>query len=221
MDVANASIKALEEYVEGLSNPSKMPGFGYSLPAADCQVGTRLRDVDGSTCQHCYAFERGRYGIPKVTSALKRRLAAITKEHWVPAMTELINRRASKCDVFRWHDSGDLQSVEHFRRICAVAEGSPDVRHWLPTREYRYVSEFVTAGGIIPKNLNVRLSAHMIGGNVPTFPRLKGLVTISTVSDGETFTDAHQCPAPQQGNHCGGCRACWDKNVPHVDYHLH
>jgi len=29
------------------------------------------------------------------------------------------------------------------------------------------------------------------------------------------------CPAPQQGNECKSCRACWDKKVKNVAYLAH
>lgn len=212
--------RELESYVGGLSNPSKMPGYAYGLPAEDCHVGGRLRAVTGSTCSGCYAYNRGAYAWRPVKKAYRRRANALGRKYWVPAMAELIRRKSKKVPYFRWHDSGDLQSVEHFARICRVAELTPDVAHWLPTREYRVVSEYVESGGLIPPNLNVRLSAHMVGGHVPSFPRLRGLVTVSTVSTDGT-AGATDCPSRFQDNACGDCRACWSPDVPAVDYHLH
>lgn len=220
-DVATWKTSELAEYVGGLSNPSKMPGYAYGLPAEDCKVGGKLRSVEGSTCSGCYAH-KGAYVWRTVRAAYRRRADAIDKPLWVEAMAELITRKSRKMPYFRWHDSGDLQSVEHFARICEVARLTPDVAHWLPTREYRIVSEYVEGGGIIPENLNVRLSAHMIGGHVPSFPRLVDVVTLSTVSrDSGTFEGAYECPSRFQGNECGECRACWSTDVRHVDYHLH
>ena len=200
----------------GLSAPSKMPGPAYNLPAAECNVGSRLRQVEGSTCQHCYAME-GRYTWRPNQVALYRRLASLDDPRWVDAMVLLIQRRCQRVPYFRWHDSGDLQSVDHLRLIVAVCEQTPAVRHWLPTREYRIVADYRRTFGEFPPNLNVRMSAHMIGGRAPDFgPTL----TVSTVSrDG--MPGAHACPAGSQGNSCGDCRACWDRAVPHVDYHLH
>lgn len=209
----------LEAYVGGLSKPSKMPGYAYSLPARECQTGSKLRTVTGSTCSGCYAM-KGRYVFPNVQAALYRRLDSINKPLWAPVMAELITRR--KQTFFRWHDSGDLQSVDHLAAIVEVCNITPNVKHWIPTREYRMVSEFVESGGIIPANLNVRLSAHMVGGHVPTFPRLIDWVTVSTVSrETADYSDAWHCPAPSQGNSCGDCRACWDTTIKHVDYHIH
>lgn len=219
LPVAQWRTADLNAYVGGLSTPSKMPGFSYSLPAVDCQVGGKLRNVEGSTCSSCYAH-KGRYAFGNVQAALRRRADSLDQPLWVEVMAELIGRKSHKVPYFRWHDSGDLQSVEHFARICAVCRLTPNVQHWLPTREYRYVSEYVAAGNSIPKNLNVRLSAHMVGGHVPTFPRLRGLVTTSTVSTSGA-PDSHDCPSRHQGNSCGDCRACWDSETANVDYRLH
>ena len=217
-DVTAWKTRELDAYIGGLSKPSKMPGHGYGLPAKECKTGGKLRQVQGSTCSGCYAM-KGRYVFPNVQAALYRRLASIDQPLWAEAMAERIRR--TRDDYFRWHDSGDLQSAEHFAAICRVAELTPNVRHWIPTREYRIVCEYLDAGGIIPENLNVRLSAHMIGGHVPTFPRLAGSgVTVSTVSRDDSL-GGHACPARFQQNKCGDCRACWDRSVPHVDYHLH
>jgi hypothetical protein len=162
---------------------------------------------------------KGRYVFANVQAALYRRLDSITAPLWAEAMAELITRTGDA--YFRWHDSGDLQSVDHFARIVEVCNLTPQVRHWIPTREYRIVQDFIANGGEIPANLNVRFSAHMLGGNVPTFPRLAGLVTVSTVSIDARPDGAHACPAPLQGNECGDCRACWDRGTPLVDYHKH
>jgi hypothetical protein len=155
-----------------------------------------------------------------VQAAYRRRLESLDRPLWVQAMAEILNRRASRQTHFRWHDSGDLQSAAHLAAIVAVCELTPDVKHWLPTREYRIVAQHVAEHGSLPANLNVRLSAHMIGGHVPTFPRLSGHVTVSTVS-AEPMAGAYDCPARFQSNTCGDCRACWDRDTPHVDYHLH
>jgi hypothetical protein len=172
--------KALDEYVGGLSSPSKMPSWSFNIPAAECGIGARLREVEGSVCWKCYAL-KGRYNFPQTLTAMYRRFHRLGQKRWAEVMAELIRRRCS-VPYFRWHDSGDLQSVEHLAAIVDVARGTPETAHWLPTREYGIVSEYVEAGGELPPNLNVRLSAHMIGGHVPTFPRLRGLVTVSTVS---------------------------------------
>lgn len=202
-------------YVGGLSAPGKMPCPGYSLPASRCKVGSKLRKVAGSTCASCYAC-KGRYGFPNVQSALERRYKAIMTDHWVSAMVRAIGKQR----YFRWHDSGDLDSVEHLRRICAIAEQTPDCRHWLPTREYQTVKRYIAEYGPIPSNLAVRLSAHMIDGTAPAVSDGEHRLPVSFVHGKGSKARGTACPAPTQGNKCGDCRACWDRSVD-VSYHIH
>jgi Gene product 88 len=221
-DPSALSVKELEGIVGTLSNPSKMPAFGYSIPAKECITGGKLRKVKGSTCSGCYAM-KGRYVFPNVENAMYRRMDSLSDARWVPAIAELIRRKSDAKGIpfFRWHDSGDLQSVEHLEQIVAVCQLTPHLSHWLPTREYRIVADFRAKHGedSIPSNLVIRMSAHMVGGKVPSFP---APLTISTVSIVEgTYPEAHDCPSRFQGNSCGDCRACWNPNVPHVDYHAH
>ena len=98
--------KEAKEITGGLSKPSKMPGPAYNLPAAACQTGAKLALVPGTVCHGCYAM-KGRYRFSNVKTALARRLEALGHPDWIKAMTVLIKGEK----FFRWHDSGDLQSV--------------------------------------------------------------------------------------------------------------
>jgi hypothetical protein len=42
---------------------------------------------------------------------------------------------SKKANVFRWHDSGDVQDLKHLAKIFKVARLTPNIKHWLPTRE--------------------------------------------------------------------------------------
>jgi hypothetical protein len=57
-------VSEARENVGGLSNPSKMPSKSYGLPAQACKVGGQLRAVKGSTCENCYAYDRGHVWLP-------------------------------------------------------------------------------------------------------------------------------------------------------------
>ena len=39
--------------VGGLSKPSKMPGWAYGLPAAECKTGSKLAKLPGTVCYGC------------------------------------------------------------------------------------------------------------------------------------------------------------------------
>ncbi len=191
----------------GLSKPSKMPGPAHNLPAARCITGAKLVKVPGSVCAGCYAL-KGRYRFKNVQDALNRRLKALEDPRWVEAMVVLVTGHAH----FRWHDSGDIQSVEHLKNIFEVCKRTPATAHWLPTREARFLSLMDPA--VVPANLKIVLSDHMVDQMTPAswWPFTSGVTT-----------DAAQvtCPAPKQNNECQSCRACWDRNVKRVVYGKH
>lgn len=212
---SKAQIISVASLVTGtLSSPSKMPCHSYSIPASRCITGSKLRSVEGSTCSNCYAC-KGQYRFSNVQEALETRFQSLMHPDWVLNMVAMITA-ADKNGFFRWHDSGDLQSVEHLRNIVLVAESTPQIKHWIPTREYRIVSQYLEQYGQFPSNLTVRLSAHMVDGKAPNM----GLPT-STVHSDARPDGSHVCPAPKQGNKCADCRACWDSKVSNVSYHIH
>jgi hypothetical protein len=213
------------ELTGGLSHPSKMPGYAIGIPASECKVGGKLAAIPGSVCFDCYAL-KGMYQFPVVQAAQHRRLDALGSPHWVEAMTYLIVSTAKfewQADssapraYFRWHDSGDLQDMSHLLAIVEVCENTPEISHWLPTREKALVLSYLRQFGAFPANLTVRLSAAMVDGDAPAVPA--GLNT-STVH-AETPAIDHDCPARHQGNSCGNCRACWARAVQNVGYPQH
>ena len=196
--------KEAKEITGGLSKPSKMPGPAYNLPATECVTGAKLVKVPGSVCAGCYAL-KGRYRFSNVRLALARRLESLKHPRWVEAMTALIQGEP----WFRWHDSGDLQSAWHLKQIFEVCNRTPETSHWLPTREARILN--LMDPDIIPTNLIIRMSSHMIDQ-----PPVKFWPWTSTVS-----TTGYSCPAKDQGNECGDCRNCWNRKVTNVTYPKH
>ena len=149
---------------------------------------------------------------------------------WQADMVTALLERAARWEgegrpAFRWHDSGDIQSAAHLAAICAVARATPGIDHWLPTREFGYTAEYFSAGGKRPKNLTIRLSAHMIDGTAPIALARKYRLTVSTVHTAENnYPAASICPAYRQGGECGECgecRNCWNNKVAHVSYPKH
>ena len=208
------TVNELLDKVGGFSAPSKMPCHGYSIPASRCKTGRKMRAVKNSICSICYAL-KGRYGFPNVQNALERRFKTIKGKRWVSDMVAAINK-VEQSGYFRWHDSGDLQSLSHFGNICAIARLTPHVKYWLPTREYGMVREYLEKGGVIPDNLTVRFSALMVNGAAPeTLAKRLGVQVSGACAS------AFTCPASRQGNVCGGCRACWNKETFNVTYKTH
>lgn len=211
------TIKLLNSLTGGLSNPSKMPGFAYNLPADKCKTGGKLRSVPRSVCSRCYAC-KGRYRFGNVRSALDRRYRSLMSgiEDWRSAMSELIRlkyrNKAPEFRFFRWHDSGDIQSVSHLSAIARIAQENLDIRFWLPTKETRFVVEFLR-DETCPENLTIRVSNPLIGQS--RFP-VSGLPA-SAVGASVGFA----CPAYNQGGECRDCRECWNKETPIVNYPEH
>lgn len=209
------TIKALEQAIGGLSNPSKMPGWSYGIPASACKIGAILRKIKRSVCSKCYAF-KGMYVFPVVKEAQARRLAILTGdlETWQGDMIQLLSfkyrKKTGDDRVFRWHDAGDIQSEDHFQAIVNIALALPDIQFWIPTKEYDLIRQHAHKA---PANLVVRVSAPMLGDTLPMIPGTVG----STVGTGKGFV----CGAYTREGKCGPCRACWDKSVEWVDYPQH
>jgi len=192
--------------VGGLSKPSKMPGWAIGIPAAECKTGKNLVDVEGSVCEGCYAL-KGCYVFAVVQAAQYKRLKAIKHPDWVKAMALLINSK--KADVFRWHDSGDVQDEAHLQKIYEVCRLTPTKRHWMPTRE-AWIKQHLHDK---PANLVIRLSSPMVNqGPVMSWTNTS---TVSTKPEDRT------CPAPDQNNQCGTCRQCWDSSIKNICYGKH
>jgi len=240
---ARMTLAEAKNIAGSLSFPSKMPSTSYAIPARACVAGAKLANIPGTVCSTCYALAgRASYQMPRGALGLERRLAGLSHPRWVDAMVRLLLHTHGggriKVDLglvgirrqklggsryqwidpgfHRWHDSGDLQSVEHLAAICEVARRTPAIKHWLPTQELGMVRRFLAAGGAIPDNLVVRVSSVMLDD-----PRRRAWPLTSSVFTEAPPLGAHRCPAPEQGHRCLDCRACWSAEVPHIAYEAH
>ena len=216
-----AAIRATSGRRVSIAN-AKMPGTSFSADPRQCRTGQALRSVPGSTCSVCYSLRLllTRPGTAQgyaANEAELRRVAALPtmcaeRRTWVAAMGDQIKRQTAKTDRYhRWFDGGDLASADVLRLIAQVARKTPDVAHWLPTREAA-----LARGVTLPRNLVLRMSAAMIGAK----PRKAWRLTSTVHAKGQT-PYGHACPAYEQGGACGDCRACWDPNVRNVSYRAH
>jgi len=208
-------------YVGGLSNPEKMPGPAWNLePLVTCNTGRKLGARPGTVCSVCYGLsKKSRYVrfAKTMKPAWDRRLAATQKEYFVDAMVKLI----TGVDYFRWHDTGDVYSLEYWQAIRRICELTPDTKHWLPTKEY-WIRKHVW-----PENLIVRFSLPNLNPNAETVRKwVSTMGLISSVSEAES---AYRCRMVKKASRdgkgtvssCGECRRCWDASEIVIDYHLH
>lgn len=217
---------------------SKMPGFSYGLDAFQCRRGGRLSQVTGSICNaHCYAKRNFYATWGAVIRNRERHQEAVEHPEWEDAIVRLMAKHVrpdgSGPQFFRWLDSGDLPHAAFLGKVIRVAERTPWVRHWLPTREHDFVAETVLDHGVrIPDNMVVRLSADLVGKK-PDHPLVAQLavvpgITTSTVHrEGKPHVevsarrgDSVECKSYQREHTCGPCRACWSRDVKNVSYTL-
>lgn len=228
----DANVRALG----GLSAPSKMPCLSWSTPAQACPTGSKLAQLPGTTCSGCYAL-KGCYTFRSTREAMARRLSVLRSaltdgaaaweyaENFAAVLDERLRRTermisrtgkpgADDGRFFRWHDSGDLQSVAHLSILVAICEATPGVAHWLPTREAGFVRSYLASGGTIPGNLLIRLSIPRVGSKVaPVFRKLSlhpGIELSGVHADDDDVAENFTvCPAYENEGACGGCRQCW------------
>jgi len=195
-------VKEAKQITGSLTRTSKMPGLSYSLPAWECKTGSKLRKVKGSVCASCYALKGNYTRYKAIKAAQYDRLEKIKNSLWVAAMVVQVKRQK----YFRWHDAGDVQDLDHLKKIYSVCRLTPEVKHWMPTRE-AWIKNHLDSK---PANLVIRFSPPMIGQRNDSWPN-----SSMVVETGAT------CPAPKQNNSCGDCRACWDPLVKVVSYGKH
>lgn len=211
-------IKEAKEIVgSDLGKPSKMPGYSFGIPAAACKLGSLLAQRESSVCYGCYAM-KANYKYKSVMTSQARRLAQLNHKQWPEAMVCLIEHRVMKLSpnlrYFRWHDSGDIQSLHHLRNIVEVCKKTSRVKHWLPTRERGIIREYLTIYGQFPDNLTVRISDTMVDAKAPHNAYLP---TSGVVRNKAEAT----CRAYDNNGKCGDCRMCWNPKVERVTYPLH
>ncbi len=206
--------------IGGFSQPSKMPWYSWSISAHACNTGSQLALVPQTTCSQCYAL-KGFYVFKNVRDAMNRRLHASQQPGFVDAFVIALTcayekqRKSPRENRFRWFDSGDLQSLDMLLDICEIAEQTPFIDHWLPTREKPILQQFKDWGLEFPPNLTVRYSNPLVGSKLRK-PVLD--LPFSTVGRDDD-TELSQCVAYQQDNKCLDCRQCWTK--ANVNYPLH
>lgn len=221
------------DIIGGLSKPSKMPWYSWSTSAYDCITGSKLREVEGSVCEDCYAC-KGKYCFPNVRESHDRKLEALNHPDFVEAfilvLTKLHERvrktykikgKSVKENRFRWHDSGDLQSVDHLNKIVVIAKATPFITHWIPTREFGIVNQWLSENPEgFPDNLTVRMSVPMKGEISKKQPM--GLPFSTVGVDEKILKDNNikQCESRKTENKCGDCTQCWSSEN-NINYPLH
>jgi hypothetical protein len=177
------------------------------------------------------------YRFSNVISAQNKRHTSLNNDRYVEGMIFLLKDQffKKKINVFRWFDSGDLQSIDHLDKIILIAQKMPYIKFWLPTQERDLI---LKRKDIIAKldNLIIRVSATKIDGKPSNFKNTSSVVSvlknatclayrtdktkkIHSMDDYLRF-NKHEKKALDFG-HCGDCRKCWNKNIKNITYFQH
>ena len=197
-----------------LSKTSKLDGImSWSLQALDTCQGS----IDPVTkelvpaCSGCYATT-GNYRFANVKKPREFNKEDWKRDAWVNDMAQALENSR----FFRWFDSGDMYDLRLAEKIYNVMELTPWVKHWLPTRMYKFTKyDSVINRMMNLPNVVVRLSSDSVTGEI-----INGLTT-STIFSDTLPSGAFECKAYEHGGKCNGCRACYSKDVPVVAYKAH
>jgi len=201
-----------------LSVTSKLDGIkSWSLNAIDTCPGSVAPKASGSplvdACSGCYATT-GNYRLSNVRAPREHNKEDWPRDEWVDDMVAALQGE----QFFRWLDSGDLYDIRLARKVRAVMAATPWVKHWLPTRMYKFFKfrPILDAMRTLP-NVSVRFSSDSVLGAFT--PGVHGSTIIPTRESAPTSVSV--CLAYEHGGKCSGCRACWDPRIPVIAYVAH
>jgi hypothetical protein len=198
-------------YKKMLSNTSKLGVKSISLDAKKCKTGSKLAKKSGTVCNGCYAL-KGCYVFPVVKDAMARRLEFFNSKDFIPIMVWLLQSQTKK--FFRWFDSGDIQNVFMGLNILEVCKQTPDIKHWIPSKEYKFWRQVLKIEKL-PNNVCLRISSP----NIDQKP-LDGFNNTSTVHENKKAFGL-ECIAYKQDGKCLECKACYNPKVKNVSYPKH
>ena len=198
-----------------ISVTSKLDGVrSWSLEALEtCPGSIAAPGVLVDACAGCYATD-GTYRFANVKNSRAHNKKDWQRLAWSDDMVEELE----KDDYFRWFDSGDMYTLALAEKILDVMKRTPWVKHWLPTRMYKFPKfRQVLTDMQALKNVSVRFSSDSVTGEYTK--GLHGSVIVPTPDDAKRGVKL--CGAYDNNGQCGPCRACYDKRVKVIAYPAH
>ena len=198
-----------------LSKTSKLDNIlSWSLQALEtCQGSIGDNGELVPACSGCYATT-GTYNFPGTKAVRADNKAAWQDAGWVDTMVAALKKQS----FFRWFDSGDMYSLSLAVKMYAVMAATPHVKHWLPTRMYKFpkFAAILAQMEALP-NVMVRRSSDAVDGTFTAGVHGSTILpSADSVPAGVTL-----CRAYEHGGKCSGCSACYDKSVAVIGYPAH
>lgn len=124
------------------------------IPSISLPVGITCR-VDAPCWSKCYA-RRIENLRPSVRNAYQRNLEILTSKpqtFWREVEATVMLSR-----FFRFHVSGDIPNEEYLQNMVEVSKRNSHCELLAFTKRYEFVNEFISNGGVLPKNLHLIFS---------------------------------------------------------------
>ena len=172
-EVKHLTKKQLIDNIGGLSQTTKMPCHSFNLSAFSCNNGGKLARIQGSVCDGCYAM-KGNYSRFKNTfiNSHDKKMDLYNKDskRFEDSFITYLNKYEK--NYFRWFDSGDIPNYEFLLSLVRICKNTPNIKHWIPTKEYSLIHRYLKKHKKFPKNMIVRVSAPMMDSNIKGFKYL-------------------------------------------------
>ena len=205
-----------------LSGTSKMPCKSWSLPAWEtCPSARSENGKPVDACSNCYALQ-GAYQWKPAKELRAYNLENWKLNTWVEDMVILINKegKRNKKNLFRWFDSGDIYCSDLAKKIEQVLKATPNIRHWIPTRQYKDKKIKVILDRMNTlDNVVVRFSSDSTNGAMLD-SSYNSTITPSP-EDIKSSKGVSICRAYERKGKCASCTACWSKKITTIVYPLH
>ena len=202
-----------------LSNTSKLGVKSWSLQALNtCPASLDEKGELVDACKGCYAIS-GNYQFANVRALREFNRQAWQDDNFInDFIDDLENER-----YFRWFDSGDMYSIKLAEKIYQIMKLTPHVKHWLPTRMYKFpkfnniIKQMQTLDNVV-----VRLSSDSINSEIVNSDVVDTNSTIVHESKIDDLDNSIKvCSAYYQDGKCLKCSDCYDKDIKTIAYVAH
>lgn len=219
---------------KGNSKMGNIPAFNL-LPSDEfLKLGnsTQLTNIIGTCGKHCELCKNDCYAVRYIKfhhNATVKGYAGNTvimrqdPDKLRTEIKEFCDKNIVK--YFRFHTSGELESIEQLKTYCDICKDIPDVIFYIYTKAFEILEQYLEKDEEFPNNLVVNLSEW--GDNLECVSEyLFGRCNIFIYDDcTRNLNGIYHCPAFDKDGHetgvtCAMCRRCMKKrNVTAVYAH--
>ena len=194
----------------------------FNTDPHECNTGSALQKVEGSVCENCYSISLCNFRS-NVHKSYKRNhdlLSTAMQERGAEGVAEIVSFIINKKgrEWVRDRDGGDCVSPEEFDMWTAVAKRNPEVNIWKPTKEAKWLRNFLSKAPDVPDNVVFRVSSPMVDQEPLNFPHTSVVYTQEKFDAVEETETVRKCIAHEQDNQCLDCSMCWASGIKTIVY---